>query len=271
MTAVLSMLIALTAQVAGVAEQDAKAAGKRSPMIEIKPQKPTFALGAAMELRVVYSNPTDREWKLEQPESSGSVNVSFQLAGTSGQAVTRFSLSRKSAREVKLPNGRTQIVQTLPPKAEIEIKPGERHELVIDLSPRWTEELAPGQYEAWIDDLGQSLKSNKCTFSLAFSRDSVPELLATAAKEDESPAKRRWCARWLQKIKPDFGLELKGVKDSPETVKKISDDNTAAIQGFKAFWAKARDSREIEAFFASRESQSDPRRQPPPQRREDAP
>ena len=247
---VISLLMALAAQTPGAMEAAGMDAGKDVRRIEIEPQQPRFALGAGIGIRVTFVNPTSTAWKLERPETSSSVRVSYRLAGNGERAVTRFSLSRKSSREVKLPNGKSQIVQVVPPKTEIEIKPGAKHEFVVDLGTGWTEDLVPGTYEVWVEDVGQGLKSGLCTFSLTFSRDSVPALLETAAKEDESPAKRKWCVCWLQMIQPDFDLKLKGEADTPEAKKAAMEANATAIRRFREHWEKVKASAQIDALFS---------------------
>lgn len=222
---------------------------KPTRSIELKPSKPQFVLGRAIDLRVVYSNPTGEPWKLEQPESSAGVKVWYVRTGEAKPLRMGFSFSKMTATEVRLSNGTQQVVYSGPPRTEIEIPPGGKHELTADIYSKWTEDLAPGEYQVWVEDAGQKLQSNRCRFSLAFTKESVPALLETAAVEKEMPAKRKWCARWLQRIQPDFELKLKEAKTPPEAAKKIAEENAAAIRGFKAHWEKVKDSREIETLF----------------------
>ncbi len=247
----LAMLVALTTQYPVRGGEEVQTDRR----IEVKPETGGFTLGGAMKLRVTYSNRSDLAWTLETPEASEAVKVSYELVKKGDLPRMRFALAKRTSQVVKLPDGRTQIVQVVQPRSTMEIEAGATHELEIDLYSRWSEDIVPGEYVAWIEDAGQKLKSNQCTFVLSFSKESIPLLLATAAKEDEIPAKRKWCATWLKKIKPDFVLKLKTDKDSPETAKRILEDNATSIRQFKEFWERARDSKPIEALF----SKTDPK------------
>lgn len=242
----MALLVALTTQCSLSAGEEVQLDRR----IEVKPEADTFLLGGAIKLRATYINRSDLAWKLETPEASEGVKVSYELVNKGDRPRLRFALAKRSSQVVKLPDGRTQIVQVVQPRSTMEIKAGATHELVIDLYSRWSEDIVPGEYVAWIEDAEQKLKSNQCTFVLSYSKESIPLLLASAAKEDELPAKRKWCTSWLQKIKPDFVLKLKTDKDSPETARKILEDNATTIRQFKEFWQSARDSKPIEALFS---------------------
>ncbi len=255
---ILSITIALSSQ----SLIDAGEQSKHKWVIEVQAGKPVYPLGEAINIRVLYSNISDRSWKLDKPESSEGVTVNCRLVGKDEGVRISSSFSKRTVSVVKLPDGRTERIDIMAPRTEIEIKPGEKHEFEIDLYSRWTGDLIPGRYEAWIADSGQSLKSDKCEFSVVFSKESVSALLTTAAKEEEITPKRKWAVKCLQKLKPDFVLRFKGEKDSPETVKRISEDNAKAIHEFKEFWAKVKDTKAIEKAF----SRSDPKADSKPER-----
>lgn len=246
---ILPILVALMTQAPAGTEAGGAKPDKAVRRIEIAAQKGELALGAGMELRITHTNPSDRAWKLERPETSSSVRISYRPAGGGAQAVTRFSLERRATHEVKLPDGRKQVVHLLPPREELEIQPQGKHEFLVDLWTRWTEELVPGDYEAWVENVEQGLKSSKCTFSVAFSKDSVPRLVETAAREDESPEKRQWCVRWLQRIQPDFELKLEVVASTPEALRQAREANEAAIRRFRENWERVKSSEAINALF----------------------
>ncbi len=264
------ILLASTTTLASIADDktDSSNAGRS---IEIKPAKTLFVLGGPIDLGVVYSNPPGEPWKLEQPESSAGVKVWYEPVGKGNSARMGFSFSKMTIKQVRLPDGRDQRVYAAPPRTEIEIQPGAKHELTVDIYSKWTEDLAPGEYEVWVEDVGQKLKSNRCTFTLAFNKESVPLLLETASAEKEMPAKRKWCAHWLQKLKPDFELKIKGDKDSPEAVRKMAEENAAAIRGFKEHWEKVKSSRETESLFAKPAPRADARQQAPENRKKGSP
>lgn len=242
-------LLSSTFAPAGFAE-DTPANSRPVRSIAIQPTKPRFALGEPIEIRISFLTPMDTPWKLEEPESSAGVKVHYEEAGKAKPLRRTFSFSRVTSREVHLPNGETQTVYTAPPTREIEIPAGGKHELTADLYAKWTEDLAPGDYEVWVEDTAQKLTSSRAAFSLVFSKDSVPALLATAASETEIPLKRKWCAAWLKKIQPDFDIKTALANEPPEAATKAAADNARAVQSFKAHWEKVKDTKEIEALFA---------------------
>jgi hypothetical protein len=217
------------------------------------------SLGAPYNLRVKYVNDGKNDWVLNEPSTAFDVNV---ICIRPGRAALRqiFKLGKINEFDGKDEFGRIVKMGKLPDERKILIGPKNFYEFVINFGERWGERDGyginkddwwdTGTFEVWIQDAGEKIASNRIVLTVNYTEESVANCLKIIGDSKEAAWRRKLSVKWLQKLNPQFQVDIERENDATEKKEKKMAANNSAIEEFKRFWDEKKGSKEMQERLA---------------------
>ncbi len=191
-------------------------------------QAPALApLGKPLPLEVTLGNPGSSPLAIDDPAQSLDIEYHFidqqtreDLSFTPGRITTTI-IGSVDEYAIELP---TPKPVTIPPGGSLNVKADANLRLF----------LRPGDYQAFVTHQGS--ESNRVPVKVAFTRDSVSVLFATAHDPQMSYGRREWAAERLARLFPAFRLSLP-LPDAPADARAQQEAaNQAVYVKFAEWW-----------------------------------
>ena len=201
--------------------------------IYISPEGP-LVFGRRVSLRVRYSNGEGGYWVIQNPAESLSV-ILRHLPSGSDKRPQGYSLGRVRLVTAIRSDGYEMTAEELPSPEPISIGPGQVYEFSIFFVRDWSTEVLPGLWTVWIDDRALKIESNRIEIQSIFTSDSIAACYEIASDSEQNVFKRRWHARWLQKIIPDLDLKWWSYDTPPQEMQPMQVEIQLQLEAFLEF------------------------------------
>jgi hypothetical protein len=191
-------------------------------------QAPALApLGKPLPLEVTLANTGSSPLTIDDPAQS--LDIEYHFIDQQTREDLSFTLGRITTTII---GSVDEYAIELPTPKPVAIPPGGALNVKADANVRLF--LRPGDYQAYVTHQGS--ESNRVPVKVAYTRDSVSVLFATAHDPQMSYGRREWAADRLARLFPDFRLSLP-LPDAPADARAQQEAaNQAVYVKFAEWW-----------------------------------
>jgi len=194
----------------------------------IKFNKNMYDLGTPVSIEITYDNQTDDVIVI--PDPSKSLDVLMRAVDMKTNEEMNYTMGKIIVTEIDRASGQFAISE--PPVSKIEIKPGLPFVTTSDLNEKLY--LHPGKFDCSLKD--KSEESNHVQVTIKFTKTSVDYLFGLAKDIDHTYGRREWAMEWLQKLYPDFKLNLPLEDDTSSIKTQKEASNKLVYDHFSEWW-----------------------------------
>ena len=201
--------------------------------MNIRFKNSTFVLGEPVPAEVVYSNITEAAIHISDP--SQSLEVLMHLVDKDSKEDMNYTMGEVKA--TVLDSGADQYALDVPVVPEIQISAASEFRFDTDLNNRLY--LRPGKFDSYLTD--PDGESNHVEILIEYTNTSVEYLIRYAMDHNQTYGRREWAMEWIQKIYPNFKLELPYAETTTEEKAKYEAYNNEKYREFSAWWESYKD------------------------------
>jgi len=212
-----------------------------------------FSLGSS-PMQVEYKNLSEKEWSIVRPDIAQETRVMVQVVGKFGK---EEELYPNAIFDEVMREGNMRRIHLVPQQPKIVMGVNQSRKIPLDLyvlNFNWQ----PGEYQLWILNVAENLSSNRITFKLRATADTIGLLLDMAEKESDSKdvlehhhqeMRQNFAINWLIKTFADLPLNPITDRDDQNVVNAKYEQNRRFIADFREKWKTRKDSPEIKELF----------------------